>query len=364
MRKNFFATWYGVTAIGLIIGILAAFLQKMGNPGNMGICVACMERDIAGALGLHQVPIVQYMRPEIIGLSLGAFLSALFFKEFRPRSGSSPGIRFILGIFAMIGALVFLGCPWRACLRLAGGDWNAVTGFLGLFAGIFIGTRFLKNGYSLGKSQSTNNINGYVWPAIMIIAFMLLLIFPQIDGEGKSGILFYSVKGPGSSHAPIFISLLIALFIGILAQRSRFCTMGALRDFILFRHGHLLYGLLALIAGAFIVNIILGQFKPGFTGQPVAHSSHLWNFLGMCLSGLAFSLAGGCPGRQLFLAGEGDGDAMVFVIGMFFGAAISHNFNIASSPSGANIYGPVSTLIGIIFCLAVGFLTIRTQPKS
>ena len=60
----------------------------------------------------------------------------------------------------------------------------------------------------------------------------------------------------------------------------------------------------------------------------------LWNFLGMVVAGLAFALAGGCPGRQLFMAGEGDGDAAVFALGMIVGAAVSHNFGLASSPQG------------------------------
>ena len=51
--------------------------------------------------------------------------------------------------------------------------------------------------------------------------------------------------------------------------------------------------------------------------------SAIWNFLGMALSGLAFALAGGCPGRQLFLSGEGDGDAGVFVLGMVTGAGLA-----------------------------------------
>ena len=42
----------------------------------------------------------------------------------------------------------------------------------------------------------------------------------------------------------------------------------------------------------------------------------------MVLAGLAFALAGGCPGRQLFLAGEGDGDSAIFVLGMVSGAAL------------------------------------------
>jgi len=119
--KNVFADPWGITGVGAIIGVLAPLLQRMGNPGNMGICVACFDRDIAGALGLHRADMVQYMRPEIIGFVLGSLVAAYLFKEFRPRAGSAPVVRFVLGAFAMIGALVFLGCPWRALLRLAGG---------------------------------------------------------------------------------------------------------------------------------------------------------------------------------------------------------------------------------------------------
>ena len=92
---------------GGVIGILAALLVKFGNPGNMGICVACFYRDIAGALGLHRAEVVQYIRPEIIGFILGAFILAFANKEFKARGGSSPLIRFVLGFFVMIGSLVF-----------------------------------------------------------------------------------------------------------------------------------------------------------------------------------------------------------------------------------------------------------------
>ena len=59
---------------GLIIGIIAAVLVLLGNPKNMGFCIACFIRDTAGAVGLHQAAAVQYIRPEIIGLVLGAFV--------------------------------------------------------------------------------------------------------------------------------------------------------------------------------------------------------------------------------------------------------------------------------------------------
>lgn len=350
-----FASCWGIISVGVFIGVFAQLLQKWGNPANMGICVACFERDISGALGLHRAAVVQYMRPEIIGFVVGSLIAAYVFKEFRSRAGSAPIVRFMLGALAMIGALVFLGCPWRAALRLAGGDWNAIFGLLGLTGGIWIGTLFLKSGYNLGRSQKTHATVGWLMPLTMLGFLALMLFFPQLPDKDKSGILFYSIKGPGSMHAPLLVSLIIGLVIGFLAQRSRFCTMGAIRDIILFKQTHLLSGFIALILAAFVTNLILGQFHPGFVKQPVAHTMGLWNFGGMVLAGLAFALAGGCPGRQLFLAGEGDGDAAVFVFGMIVGAGIAHNFGLASSPDGVGPYGIPAVIIGLLTCLFIGF---------
>lgn len=353
--KNIFASRWGIIGVGAFIGVLAPLLQKWGNPGNMGICVACFERDVAGALGFHRAAVVQYMRPELIGFVLGSLVAAYLFKEFRPRVGSAPIVRFILGVFAMIGALVFLGCPWRALLRLAGGDGNAILGLAGLIVGIWIGTLFLKGGYNLGRSERTYTAVGWLFPLTMIGFLILMLIFPQIKGKPQSGILFYSVEGPGAMHAPLLVSLIVGLGVGFAAQRSRFCTMGAIRDLILFRQPHLFLGFLTLIVAAFITNLIVGQFHPGFLKQPIAHTMHLWNFGGMVVAGLAFALAGGCPGRQLFLAGEGDGDAAVFVLGMIVGAGVSHNFGLASSPAGVGPHGIAATIIGLLVCLFIGF---------
>ena len=88
-----------VLAAGVAVGLAALALTALGNPGNMGFCIACFERDIAGAVGLHSAAKVQYVRPEIIGLVLGAFAMSLIGREFRPRAGSSPATRFVLGAF-------------------------------------------------------------------------------------------------------------------------------------------------------------------------------------------------------------------------------------------------------------------------
>lgn len=361
---RFFASKWGPIITGIAVGILAPLLVKLGNPGNMGICVACFTRDTVGALGLHRAAVVQYLRPELVGMVLGALVAALLFREFKPRGGSSPLVRFLLGVFAMIGALVFLGCPWRAYLRLSGGDLNAIWGILGLIGGILIGVVFLRAGYSLGRNRPVATATGWIMPALMVGMLLLLVFAPLMgrDAEGKAiGPIFFSEKGPGSQHAPWIIALLVGLAIGFLAQRSRFCTVGAVRDLILVKDSHLINGVAALIVAAFITNLALGQFKLGFAEQPVAHTNALWNFGGMVLAGLAFTLAGGCPGRQFFMSGEGDADSAVFVLGMLVGAGFAHNFNLASSTAGPGPYGPIAVILGLAFCVVMGLTMRETQ---
>ena len=62
---------------GVLLGAIAAVLAYMGNPKNMAMCIACFIRDTAGAMKLHQAAVVQYVRPEIIGIICGAFLIAV-----------------------------------------------------------------------------------------------------------------------------------------------------------------------------------------------------------------------------------------------------------------------------------------------
>ncbi|HXK50381.1 MAG TPA: YedE family putative selenium transporter [Clostridiales bacterium] len=354
MKGNLFKTRMGIITAGSVIGVIAALLAYLGNPKNMGFCIACFERDIAGALGLHRAAVVQYVRPEIIGIIAGALIISLIKGEFKPRGGSSTIIRFFLGVFAMIGALVFLGCPWRAFIRLAGGDWNAILGILGLIVGIGAGSFFIRKGYSLGRSYPQGRAAGYIMPGFFIIVFAMMVF-----GFSK---LFMSESGPGAMKAPFIISIIAGLIVGILAQRSRFCTMGSIRDVILVKDFHLMSGVAAFTAAVFVMNLILGQFKAGFEAQPIAHTMHLWNFLGMTLAGFAFSLAGGCPGRQLILSGEGDTDAGVFVAGMLVGAAFSHNFAMASSGKGIGEFGAWGTIIGLVFCLVIAYT--MTQKRK
>ena len=354
-EKNWLKSYGLIILTGIVVGIAALVLTAAGNPKNMGFCIACFERDIAGALGLHSAGKVQHMRPEIIGIVRGSMVAALAAKEFRARAGSSPAIRFVLGLFVMIGALVFLGCPLRMVIRLGGGDLTAAVGLLGFLAGILVGVVFLKKGFSLGRAYAVRKSEGFMLPGVMVVLLVLLVAAPQL--------LKSSEEGPGSMRAFWVISLVAGLVVGLLAQRSRLCMAGGLRDAFMLRDFTLLSGFLAIWITITIGNLILGKYNLGMLSQPIAHTQHLWSFLGMALAGWGSILLGGCPLRQLILAGEGNGDSAVTVLGMVVGAAIAHNFGMAGNPDsmvdgvykvgGTSTVGMAAVILGFVVLAAI-----------
>lgn len=341
---------------GGLVGLLSVILVHFGNPANMGICIVCFIRDTAGGLGLHRASAVQYIRPELIGIALGAWLMALGSGDFKARGGSSPFTRFILGFFVVIGALMFLGCPLRMVLRMAGGDLTAILGLVGFAVGISIGVVFLNKGFTLRRTYSLNKAEGFLFPA-MQVAFLLLLVIAPV-------LVYFSTSGPGSMHAPIAISLIAGLLVGVAAQRTRLCMVGGIRDLIMFRDAHLISGFLAILVVAFVGALLTGNFNLGFEGQPVAHNDGLWNFLGMVLAGLGSVLLGGCPLRQIILAAEGNIDSAVTLIGMLVGAAFAHNFGLASSGAGPTTNGQVAVIIGLVAVLVIGIVNTSTISEA
>ncbi|MEG1126510.1 MAG: YedE family putative selenium transporter, partial [Oscillospiraceae bacterium] len=208
---------------------------------------------------------------------------------------------------------------------------------------------------------------GMVMPTIMAGLLLLFVLAPALFKSSEAG--------PGSKHAPMLIALVVAIIVGALAQRTRLCMVGGIRDSFMFKDFKLLYGFIAVFAAVLVGNLIMGSFRLGFTMQPIAHSAHLWNLLGMVLVGWGSVMLGGCPLRQLILAGEGNGDSAVTVLGMVMGAALVHNFGLAGNPDalneakelvvgGLSVAGKIAVILGLIVFLVISFMNLPKEEKQ
>ncbi len=342
---------------GAVIGISGVLLSYLGNPPNTGFCVSCFMENIAGSIGLHGNIRMQYLRPEIMGFVIGSFFMAVLKREFKASGGSSPLLRFFIGVFLIIGCAVFIGCPLKMMFRLAAGDLTALIGVGGLAAGVYIGMKFLEYGFSLGRPNVSPVGNAFLIPLFMGLLLVLLFL--------KPGFISFSLKGAGAQYAPVLISLLSGLGVGALAQRTGFCITGGISRLFLWgpkefttcpKTTGLAIGMLSLFFFAFLTNILTGQFTFGWNGQPSSNDSHLWNFLGMAMVGFGSVLIKGCPFRQLISAGQGDTDAGTAVLGMLTGAALVQNWGLGGNAGGTPYEGKIAVLLGLCFLFVIALL--------
>ena len=344
-----------VIVSGLLLGVFGVLLSVWGNPENSGICVSCFIENSAGALGLHDNQRMQYLRPELLGFVLGSVVSALIFRDFRSRGGSAPLSRLFLGMFMIFGCAVFIGCPIKLMLRLTAGDLTAITGVIGLVVGVWVGLKGLAHGVEFAIQSQGKTHGGFLMPLLFVVLLVFFVVRP--------GFLLFSSQGGGAQFAPWPLALIVGAGLGGLAQRSRFCITGSIRNFLLMGlRVPALWGLLAFVVAALIANLATGRFNLGLYGQPGAHLEHIWSFLGMGLVGWISVLIGGCPFRQLIKAGEGDADAGLVVIGMFIGGALAQSWDIAATSAGISLYGKAAILIGFIF-VAVGSIVFRVRSN-
>ncbi len=345
-------------AWGLVfgVGVLAAALVQNGNPGNMGLCGACFLRDTAGAVGLISGSGPKIFRPELLGLVLGALGLGLARRRYVARSGSFAVTRFSLGVLMAFGTMVFLGCPFRMLQRLGGGDLNAAAGLAGFVVGVGGATLFEKRGYSVGKTAPAPAVVGLWAPITLGGLFACYLVGNILAGPAAGD------RG-GPAHAPWAIALGLATVAGVVLSLTGFCAISAVRQ--LFRPGKgMLVAALLLVAGYTTTMLAAGSFRFGAEGQPVAHQDALWNALSLALVGITGAFAGGCPVRQLVMAGEGNGDAWVTCVGLLTGGALAHNLQITSTAAGPTPAGRFVTAVGIALVLAYAAAVTRGAAKA
>ena len=150
------------------------------------------------------------------------------------------------------------------------------------------------------------------------------------------------------------VTLVVGLVAGFVGQRSRFCTVGGLRDFLIARDTSLLLGVVALFAAAWMAFPAIDLVTHATASAVVEQSGGLggddplavppadgspstdtgdWPapplaaviFIGGIGVGAVSTVAGACPFRQHVLAGQGSRQARWYLLG-FYLAALAFGF--------------------------------------
>ena len=135
----------------------------------------------------------------------------------------------------------------------------------------------------------------------------------------------------GAAMIVSFASLAVGLIVGYLGQRSRMCTIGGLRDYVLVRDTALLKGVAAMLVAAWVVFGALrllagslagtGLLAAGTTPSGLQRRSPQSSVGGLLL-GFFATLSGACPLRQHVLAGQGRVGAWAFLGGFYIAAVV------------------------------------------
>ena len=133
-------------------------------------------------------------------------------------------------------------------------------------------------------------------------------------------------------------SLGLGLVVGYLGQRSRMCSIGGLRDYVLVRDTGLLKGAVALLVTSWVAFAVVRLISDSQMGhgliaagtKPSGVTAVVAIVVGAVLLGFVATLSGACPLRQHVLAGQGRVGAWSFLAG-FYLAAIVYTSWIAPS---------------------------------
>jgi len=125
-------------------------------------------------------------------------------------------------------------------------------------------------------------------------------------------------------------SLAVGLIVGYLGQRSRMCTIGGLRDFVLVRDTALLKGVGAMLVTAWIAFGAVELFAKTDAGSGLVAAGTTPTGLrvvaavvvGGLVLGFVATISGACPLRQHVLAGQGRVGAWAFLAGFYLAAVV------------------------------------------
>ena len=137
---------------------------------------------------------------------------------------------------------------------------------------------------------------------------------------------------------PSLATLGLGLLIGYLGQRTRFCNVSGIRDFVMLKDSFRFKGFIGLILGAAIGYFVFSKLGGVINNYPLLikeiDAKELASkgiLIATVIGGLGFGFfsifAEGCPFRQHVMAAEGKRSAWLYLLGFYAGIAY---FNVVT----------------------------------
>lgn len=281
-------------------------------------------------ISLHTVALLN------IFIILGAFISSLFSKEFSikiaPVGELIKGL--IGGALMGIGATVGIGCT-------TGGFFSGVPALSG-------GALFLSLGFMLGTIVALKYL---LWEMEALPKISMGKSCTLLPGTGKKTgwqrllgwiliavvlYIFSNYTGKGSSLSKILgWHVFIALILGMILQRSRYCIVRAFREPFMTGEATAPVAIIISVLVALIGFTVIKYFGVGNAGETAIRAiemksvyANFWlrALIGGFIFGLGMTVAGGCAVGTLWRAGEGHVKLWMSAIGFTIMAPISKKF--------------------------------------
>ncbi|MCD4796446.1 MAG: YeeE/YedE family protein [Candidatus Cloacimonetes bacterium] len=329
--------WVGGILLALLNILLFVIKYPWGASGgyvnigqNLFQTLGAKSLGTSTPISLHTVALLN------IFIVLGAFISSLFSKEFSikvaPVGELVKGL--IGGALMGIGATVGIGCTtggfFSGVPALSGG---ALFLSLGFMLGTIVALRYLLwemealPNISMGKSctllPGTGKKTGWQRWLGWILIVVVLYIFSNYTGKGTS---LSKILG---------WHIFIALILGIILQRSRFCIVRAFREPFMTGESSAPVAVILSVLIVLIGFTVLKYFGVGNAGETAVRAiemksvyANFWlrALIGGFIFGLGMTVAGGCAVGTLWRAGEGHLKLWMSIVGFVIMAPVSKGF--------------------------------------
>jgi uncharacterized membrane protein YedE/YeeE len=328
---------WAVIPAALVIAALNVFLFAFDRPWTASDGIRNWGDWLFRSVGLLNQP--DLLSPHLysgsildLGILLGALAAALLSREFGVRP--APAAELIKGAAGGLlmggGAMVSFGCNIGGFFSaLSALSLSGVGMMAGLFAGSFLGSRFLiRENARLIRAGQLPLQSACEAPPQALPASPSFVLQPALGGLVLLGVLAAGFLYRQLGYAPLANFLFFGVAFGIVFQRSRFCLVRAFREpFMTGESEHARAAALALSLSMIGFAVLKAMDLKDATEWVFPAFWH-GALTGGILFGIGMVLAGGCGVGSIWRAGEGHVKLWVVVFFFAVGASITRQLLI------------------------------------